>query len=156
MEGSPGYSLEHVKTMNYYNYEYAKPIEVKGGIRAGSKTRRLRLQLVGKTMELQTLEEFSIGRPPRTGAVPMPAGDRSSPWTFGQEKSPPGYRAPANVPTTWASRSGPSRPPDWERLQEAMAEAAHHRRQSPVRTDARQHRGHLPLPWPFDVPRQAG
>ena len=36
--------------MSYNDYLYTKPIEVRGGIRAGSKRRCLRLQLVGQAV----------------------------------------------------------------------------------------------------------
>ena len=84
--------------MSYHNYEYTKPIEVRGGIRGRVETRRLRLQLVGQAMDPDPggIPELE---PASTGAAPTPAGDRSCLLPSSPGVSRPRCRAPASAPT---------------------------------------------------------
>ena len=83
--------------MSYYNYEYTKPIEVRGGIRAGSKRGAFGSSWWAKRW-LQALEEFRIGSRLDRGRS-YAAGVRSSPSTSGPAGSRPRCRAPASAPT---------------------------------------------------------
>ena len=50
MGHNPGSFPEQERRLSYNDYLYTKPIEVRGGIRAGSKRGRLRVQLVGQAV----------------------------------------------------------------------------------------------------------
>ena len=126
--------------MNYNDYEYTKPIEVRGGIRAGSKRGAFGSNRWAKRW-IQTLEEFRIGTRldrgrsyARRGQVIRVRMDwsahRRSYARRGQVMSvdvqPGGVtakvqgsrRRPYDVNIEVRTIS----PPDWERLQEAMTE----------------------------------
>ena len=107
-------------TMSYNDYLYTKPIEVRGGIRAGSKRGAFGSSWWARRW-LQTLEEFQIGSRldrgrsyARRGQVMsidiQPGGVTAK--VQGSRKRP--YNVSIEVRTI--------SPPDWERLQEAMAE----------------------------------
>ena len=106
--------------MSYNDYLYTKPIEVRGGIRAGSKRGAFGSSWWAKRW-LQTLEEFRIGSRldrgrsyARRGQVMsidvQPGGVTAK--VQGSRKRP--YNVSIEVRTI--------SPPDWERLQAAMAE----------------------------------
>ncbi len=106
--------------MSYYNYEYTKPIEVRGGIRAGSKRGAFGSSWWAGRW-LQTLEEFQIGTRldrgrsyARRGQVisidVRPGGVTAK--VQGSQRRP--YDVSLDVRTI--------APDDWERVQEAMAE----------------------------------
>ena len=106
--------------MSYNDYLYTKPIDVRGGIRAGSKRGAFGSSWWAKRW-LQTLEEFQIGSRldrgrsyARRGQVMsidiQPGGVTAK--VQGSRKRP--YSVSIEVRTI--------SPPDWERLQAAMAE----------------------------------
>ena len=106
--------------MSYNDHVYTKPIEVRGGIRAGSKRGAFGSNWWARRW-LQTLEEFRIGTRldrgrsyARRGQVMsidvQPGGVTAR--VQGSRKRP--YSVSIEVRTI--------SPPDWERLQEAMAE----------------------------------
>ena len=106
--------------MSYNDYVYTKPIEVRGGIRAGSKRGAFGSNWWARRW-LQTLEEFQIGTRldrgrsyARRGQVMsidvQPGGVTAR--VQGSRKRP--YSVSIEVRTIST--------PDWERLQEAMAE----------------------------------
>ena len=106
--------------MSSYYPEYAKPIEVKGGIRAGSKRGAFGSSWWARRWS-QTLEEFSIGARLGRGRSYARRGQvismdirpgRITAQVQGSRKRP--YDVSIQVRTI--------SPPDWERLQEAMAE----------------------------------
>ena len=105
--------------MSYNDHVYTKPIEVRGGIRAGSKRGAFGSSWWARRW-LQTLEEFRIGTRldrgrsyARRGQVMsidvQPGGVTAR--VQGSRKRP--YSVSIEVRTI--------SPPDWERLQEAMA-----------------------------------
>ena len=106
--------------MTYYNYEYTKPIEVRGGIKAGSKRGAFGSSWWARRWT-QTLEEFSIGTRLGRGRSYARRGQVISidvePGTVtakvqGSRKRP--YDVTIGVQTI--------SPADWEHLQAAMAE----------------------------------
>ena len=106
--------------MSYHNYEYTRPIEVRGGIRAGSKRGAFGSSWWAKRW-IQTLEEFRIGtrlargrsyaRRGQVMSVAVQPGGVTA-QVQGSRKRP--YDVRIGVRTI--------SPPDWERLQTAMAE----------------------------------
>ena len=106
--------------MSYHNYEYTRPIEVRGGIRAGSKRGAFGSNWWAKRW-IQTLEEFRIGtrldrgrsyaRRGQVMSVAVQPGGVTA-QVQGSRKRP--YDVRIGVRTI--------SPPDWERLQTAMAE----------------------------------
>ena len=106
--------------MSYHNYEYTRPIEVRGGIRAGSKRGAFGSNWWAKRW-IQTLEEFRIGtrlargrsyaRRGQVMSVAVQSGGVTA-QVQGSRKRP--YNVSIEVRTI--------SPPDWERLQAAMAE----------------------------------
>ena len=106
--------------MNYNDYEYTKPIEVRGGIRAGSKRGAFGSNWWAKRW-IQTLEEFRIGTRLDRGRSYARRGQVMS-----VDVQPGGVtakvqgsrRRPYDVSIEVRTIS----PPDWERLQEAMTE----------------------------------
>ncbi len=106
--------------MNYDYLTYGRPIEVKGGIRAGSKRGAFGSSWWARRW-LQTLEEFQIGNRLARGRSYARRGQVMS-----IDVQPGGVTArvqgsrkrPYNVSIEVRTIS----PPDWERLQEAMAE----------------------------------
>ena len=140
--------------MTYHNYEYRKPIEVRGGIRAGSKRGAFGSSWWAKRWT-QTLEEFRIGtrldrgrsyaRQGQVMSVAVQPGGVTA-QVQGSRKRP--YDVRIEVRTI--------SPPDWERLQAAMAEQPIIAASLLSGRMARQHRGHLPWRRPVHVPRPAG
>ena len=106
--------------MSYNDYAYTKPIDVKGGIRAGSKRGAFGSNWWAKRW-IQTLEEFRIGSRLARGRSYARRGQVMS-----VDVQPGGVTArvqgsrkrPYNVSIEVRTIS----PPDWERLQAAMAE----------------------------------
>ena len=106
--------------MSYYNYEYTKPIEVRGGIRAGSKRGAFGSSWWARRWT-QTLEEFSIGarlgrgrsyaRRGQVISIEVQSGAVTA-KVQGSRKRP--YNVSIGVRTI--------SPANWERLQAAMAE----------------------------------
>ena len=106
--------------MSYHNYEYAKPIEVKGGIRASSKRGAFGSNWWAKRW-MQTLEEYdldsrlsrgrSYARKGQVISIEVRRGSVAA-KVQGSRKRP--YDVNIKVETI--------SPEDWERLQAAMAE----------------------------------
>ena len=106
--------------MTYYDYEYTKPIEVKGGIRAGSQRGAFGSSWWARRW-IQTLEEFRIGtrlgrgrsyaRRGQVISIDVEPGAVAA-KVQGSRKRP--YNVSIGVRTISL--------PDWERLQEVMAE----------------------------------
>ena len=106
--------------MSYNDHAYTRPIEVRGGIRAGSKRGAFGSSWWARRW-LQTLEEFRIGtrldrgrsyaRRGQVMSVDVQPGGVTA-RVQGSRKRP--YSVSIEVRTI--------SPPDWERLQEAMAE----------------------------------
>ena len=106
--------------MSYHDYEYTKPIQVRGGIRAGSKRGAFGSNWWAKRW-IQTLEEFRIGtrldrgrsyaRRGQVMSVTVQPGGVTA-QVQGSRQRP--YDVRIEVRTI--------SPPDWERLQTAMAE----------------------------------
>ena len=92
--------------MNYYDYEYTRPIEAKGGIRAASRRGEFGSNWWAKRW-IQTLEQFRIGARLSRGRSYARRGQvlsidiQTASWKRR-------CRAAANDPTTWRSASGPS------------------------------------------------
>ena len=106
--------------MSYYNYENTKPIEVRGGIRAGSKRGAFGASWWAKRWT-RTLEEFQLGGRlsrgrsyARRGQV-MSLDIRQGGVTAKVQGS---RKRPYDVSITVQTIS----PQDWEHVQEAMAE----------------------------------
>ena len=85
--------------MSYNDYLYTKPIEVRGGIRAGSKRGAFGSSWWAKRW-LQTLEEFQIGSRLDRGPLLRPPGTGHVHGHSAPEASRPRCRARASVPTT--------------------------------------------------------
>ena len=106
--------------MSYHDYEYAKPIEVKGGIRAGSKRGAFGSSWWARRW-MQALEEFSASTRLSRGrsyarrgqviSIDVRTGEVAA-KVQGSRKRP--YDVTIRVQTIG--------PEDWERLQTAMAE----------------------------------
>ena len=106
--------------MSYYNYEYTKPIEVRGGIRAGSKRGAFGASWWARRWT-QTLEDFQLGSRLSRGRSYARRGQVMSldiqqggvtAKVQGSRKRP--YDVSITVQTIG--------PQDWEHVQEAMAE----------------------------------
>ena len=85
--------------MSYYNHEYTKPIQVRGGIRAGSKRGAFGSSWWAKRW-IQTLEEFRIGSRLARGRSYARRGQVISVAVQPGAVSRPRCRAPASTPTT--------------------------------------------------------
>ena len=140
--------------MSNNDYMYTKPIEVRGGIRAGSKRGAFGSSWWAKRW-LQALEEFQIGNRlsrgrsyARRGQVisidVRPGGVTAK--VQGSRKRP--YDVSIDVRTLT--------PPDWERIQAAMVVQPIIAASLLSGRDAGQHRGHLQVRRPVHVPRPEG
>ena len=106
--------------MSYYNYEYTKPIEVRGGIRAGSKRGAFGASWWAKRWT-RTLEEFQLGGRLSRGRSYARRGQVMSLdiQQGGVTAKVQGSRKrPYDVSITVQTIS----PQDWEHVREAMAE----------------------------------
>ena len=106
--------------MSYYNFEHTKPIEVRGGIRAGSKRGAFGASWWARRWT-QTLEEFQLGGRLSRGRSYARRGQVISLdiQQGGVTAKVQGSRKrPYDVAVTVRTIS----PQDWERLQEAMAD----------------------------------
>ena len=106
--------------MSYYNYEYTKPIEVRGGIRAGSKRGAFGASWWARRWT-RTLEEFQLGGRLSRGRSYARRGQVMSLdiQQGGVTAKVQGSRKrPYDVSITVQTIS----PQDWEHVQEAMAE----------------------------------
>ena len=140
--------------MSYNNYAYTRPIEVRGGIRAGSKRGALGSSWWAKRW-LQTLEEFRIGtrldrgrsyaRRGQVMSVDVQPGGVTA-RVQGSRKRP--YRREHRGPDHQSAGLGT--PPG------GHGGTAHNRRQPAVGPHAGQHRGVLPDRRPIHVPGPAG
>ena len=106
--------------MSYNDYLYTKPIEVRGGIRAGSKRGAFGSSWWAKRW-LQALEEFRIGGRLDRGRSYARRGQ-----VISIDVRPGGVTAKVQGsrkrPYDVSIEVGTISPPDWERLQAAMAE----------------------------------